>query len=353
MVGLGTATVPAFLLQCRLAHPQCYGGAAALLSSAPGAALHLPLPLQVKSCAGGRRGGPAPSLGTLHGALGHLKSEGKFDAPSSVPSNVKQKLWPPVPDLHRALGSFLQESSKHSQVRGWAGRFSCSRGQLEGQPLPRPLRVPAGQRLRQAAAGGGRPALPAGGAARPAARGGPAAGARWGPPVQHRHRQPVLPAHERLGAAGSHDRPHPAINSAPSPSTRLVSPSPPRPRSGSPRPSKNAPPPVPPPRCTLGALRPVPRLSQSRCVARPSPSSARPLGLKRPTGAPSARRLKCCGAGGAGERLRRGGGERAIGPGRRPGGAVPSGEAVVRRARGRENVAYRREPQRAAGRGVG
>ncbi|NXD19035.1 TPOR protein, partial [Spelaeornis formosus] len=34
----------------------------------------------------------------------------------SLYSNVKQKLWPPVPDLHRALGNFLQESSKHSQV---------------------------------------------------------------------------------------------------------------------------------------------------------------------------------------------------------------------------------------------
>ncbi|NWI91687.1 TPOR protein, partial [Pitta sordida] len=34
----------------------------------------------------------------------------------SLYSNVKQKLWPPVPDLHRALGSFLQESSKHSQA---------------------------------------------------------------------------------------------------------------------------------------------------------------------------------------------------------------------------------------------
>ncbi|XP_054240515.1 thrombopoietin receptor [Indicator indicator] len=34
-------------------------------------------------------------------------------------SNVKQKLWPPVPDLHRALGSFLHESSKHSQVNAF------------------------------------------------------------------------------------------------------------------------------------------------------------------------------------------------------------------------------------------
>ncbi|NXO78661.1 TPOR protein, partial [Sitta europaea] len=33
----------------------------------------------------------------------------------SLYSNVKQKLWPPVPDLHSALGTFLQESSKHGQ----------------------------------------------------------------------------------------------------------------------------------------------------------------------------------------------------------------------------------------------
>uniref|UniRef100_U3JSV7 MPL proto-onco, thrombopoietin receptor n=1 Tax=Ficedula albicollis TaxID=59894 RepID=U3JSV7_FICAL len=37
----------------------------------------------------------------------------------SLYSNVKQKLWPPVPDLHRALGNFLQESGKHGQVSGW------------------------------------------------------------------------------------------------------------------------------------------------------------------------------------------------------------------------------------------
>ncbi|NWX19709.1 TPOR protein, partial [Aegotheles bennettii] len=34
----------------------------------------------------------------------------------SLYSNVKQKLWPPVPDPHRALGSFLLESAKHGQV---------------------------------------------------------------------------------------------------------------------------------------------------------------------------------------------------------------------------------------------
>ncbi|KAF1553558.1 Thrombopoietin receptor, partial [Eudyptula albosignata] len=34
----------------------------------------------------------------------------------SLYSNVKQKLWPPIPDLHRALGSFLHEGSKHTQA---------------------------------------------------------------------------------------------------------------------------------------------------------------------------------------------------------------------------------------------
>ncbi|XP_054067316.1 thrombopoietin receptor isoform X6 [Rissa tridactyla] len=37
----------------------------------------------------------------------------------SLYSNVKQKLWPPVPDLHRALGSFLHESSKHGQANSF------------------------------------------------------------------------------------------------------------------------------------------------------------------------------------------------------------------------------------------
>lgn len=135
-----------------------------------------------------------------------------FNTPFPALSNMKQKLWPPVPDLHRALGSFLQESSKHGQVRG------------PGQGPPRPSRRGAargagptslcspGQRLLQAAAGGGCPALPAGGAARPAGGGGRAAArARCGPAAQHRHRQPVLPAHERLGA------PRAALSRAPRP----------------------------------------------------------------------------------------------------------------------------------------
>ncbi|NXJ73676.1 TPOR protein, partial [Trogon melanurus] len=37
----------------------------------------------------------------------------------SLYSNVKQKVWPPVPDLHRALGSFLHESSKHGQANAF------------------------------------------------------------------------------------------------------------------------------------------------------------------------------------------------------------------------------------------
>ncbi|NWH42908.1 TPOR protein, partial [Fregata magnificens] len=37
----------------------------------------------------------------------------------SLYSNVKQKLWPPVPDLHRALGSFLHESGKQGQANAF------------------------------------------------------------------------------------------------------------------------------------------------------------------------------------------------------------------------------------------
>ncbi|NXN65872.1 TPOR protein, partial [Himantopus himantopus] len=37
----------------------------------------------------------------------------------SLYSNVKQKLWPPVPDLHRTLGSFLRDSSKHGQANAF------------------------------------------------------------------------------------------------------------------------------------------------------------------------------------------------------------------------------------------
>ncbi|XP_062437360.1 thrombopoietin receptor isoform X2 [Rhea pennata] len=33
--------------------------------------------------------------------------------------SMKQKLWPPVPDLHRALGNFLIESSKYSQTNAF------------------------------------------------------------------------------------------------------------------------------------------------------------------------------------------------------------------------------------------
>ncbi|NXW07255.1 TPOR protein, partial [Fregetta grallaria] len=37
----------------------------------------------------------------------------------SLYSNVKLKLWPPIPDLHRALGSFLRESGKHGQANAF------------------------------------------------------------------------------------------------------------------------------------------------------------------------------------------------------------------------------------------
>ncbi|KAF4797085.1 thrombopoietin receptor isoform X1 [Turdus rufiventris] len=64
----------------------------------------------------GQAGGSSTKPGHLDGASRHPRSEGTFDAPSPVLSNVKQKLWPPVPDLHRALGSFIQESGKHGQA---------------------------------------------------------------------------------------------------------------------------------------------------------------------------------------------------------------------------------------------
>ncbi|NWU60902.1 TPOR protein, partial [Pterocles burchelli] len=37
----------------------------------------------------------------------------------SLYSNVKQKLWPPVPDLHRALGTFLHDSGKPGQANAF------------------------------------------------------------------------------------------------------------------------------------------------------------------------------------------------------------------------------------------
>lgn len=118
VAGLGRATVPAFLLQRRLDHPECHGGAAAAHGRAPGAAVHLPLPLQVRAVPGAGEGGSGIRPGQpARGRQGTPGLAFAFDTPFPAPSNVKQKLWPPVPDLHRALGSFLHESSKHGQVR--------------------------------------------------------------------------------------------------------------------------------------------------------------------------------------------------------------------------------------------
>lgn len=64
-----------------------------------------------------------------------------FDAPFPALSNVKQKLWPPVPDLHRALGSFLHESSKHGQVRG-QGQRSLAAGSPGGSSKGSAYRTP-------------------------------------------------------------------------------------------------------------------------------------------------------------------------------------------------------------------
>ncbi|XP_042729379.1 thrombopoietin receptor isoform X2 [Lagopus leucura] len=80
------------------------------------------------------------------------------------------------------------------------------------RPAPRAGHLPARQpqagpalRLLQAAAGGRRAALPAGGAARTPRRArGSSARTRCQPPgAQHGHRQPLLPADGRLGAAWS------------------------------------------------------------------------------------------------------------------------------------------------------
>ena len=83
VVGLGRATVPAFLLRCRLGHPECYGGAAALHRSAPGAAVHLPLPLQVRAVPGAGGRVPAPGLGTLPSGV---RAPQDWGLPSTPPS---------------------------------------------------------------------------------------------------------------------------------------------------------------------------------------------------------------------------------------------------------------------------
>ncbi|OXB68485.1 hypothetical protein ASZ78_000422 [Callipepla squamata] len=89
------------LLRRRLGDPERDGGTADLRGRAAGAAVRLPLAVQVRPCRGRRalRGRPASR-----------------DVPlPSHPSSVKQKLWPPVPDLHRALGTFLHDSPKQGQ----------------------------------------------------------------------------------------------------------------------------------------------------------------------------------------------------------------------------------------------
>lgn len=93
---------------CRCCSQQCFWGCGAPSPPSTGKGLRW-----------GQAGGSSTKPGHLDGASRHPRTEGTFDAPSPVLSNVKQKLWPPVPDLHRALGSFIQESGKHGQVRGW------------------------------------------------------------------------------------------------------------------------------------------------------------------------------------------------------------------------------------------
>ncbi|KAM4655470.1 thrombopoietin receptor isoform 2-T2 [Amazona ochrocephala] len=60
--------------------------------------------------------------GSITRSGGHQGTPGlgfAFNTPFPTLSNMKQKLWPPVPDLHRALGSFLHESSKHGQANAF------------------------------------------------------------------------------------------------------------------------------------------------------------------------------------------------------------------------------------------
>lgn len=93
---------------CRCSSQECSWGCGALSPPSTG-----------KGCAWGRWGGCSTSL--AHPARRRQGTPGlgfAFDVPFPAPSNVKQKLWPPVPDLHRTLGSFLRESGKHGQVRG-------------------------------------------------------------------------------------------------------------------------------------------------------------------------------------------------------------------------------------------
>lgn len=205
-----------------------------------------------------------------------MRRAGGLPTPPRCPlSSVKQRLWPPVPDLHRALGTFLHDSPKQGQVSAGPGRLRPSRSPraaLSASPPPSPA-----QRLLQAAAGGRRAALPAGGAARTPRRArGPSAGARCQPPgAQHGHRQPLLPADGRLGAARRALGPFSPrdIKYRPTtPSPRSFTPAPPRPIPGSVRGALLVPRPSSAGRTAArrGKPRPTLRLSQSQrgCAGR-------------------------------------------------------------------------------------
>uniref|UniRef100_A0A493T0S0 MPL proto-onco, thrombopoietin receptor n=1 Tax=Anas platyrhynchos platyrhynchos TaxID=8840 RepID=A0A493T0S0_ANAPP len=201
----GSARPTAAAPRGRLGRAERHAAAAGDRGGAAGAALRLPRALQVRTgrewgAGGGQRGQhPVPARPCPAGPCPPRP-------PLPAPSTVKQRLWPPVPDLQRALGSFLHDSGKQGQVRGGEGLGLSPPGSPQPGP-PQPCRPPPAGAV-QAAGGGGGAALPAGGAARPrgrpdAASAGahrrPAAAPRRG--AQHGHRQPVLPARQRLGAA--------------------------------------------------------------------------------------------------------------------------------------------------------
>lgn len=140
----GRATVPAFLLRRRLDHPERYGGAAALHRSAPGAAVHLPFPLQVRAVpgAGGgsstRPGHPAP------GASGHPGTGVclRHPLPRTQQREAEALAPRPRPAPHAGQLPPRKQQARPGEGAG-AGPAAAEppRGRLEGRPSPRPLCV--------------------------------------------------------------------------------------------------------------------------------------------------------------------------------------------------------------------
>ncbi|KAJ7332852.1 hypothetical protein JRQ81_015032 [Phrynocephalus forsythii] len=93
----------------------------------PGLNVHALKSLLTQTCAILRR-----ATATLGGQLGFLI----FTVPVSLFSSVKQKLWPPIPDLHRILDAFFEDNSKQQQQEEeeHANIFFCDKC-LEDTPL--------------------------------------------------------------------------------------------------------------------------------------------------------------------------------------------------------------------------